>query len=175
MTAPATVVDILTVMRIRLRELEDSELPEWLEAARRFYVNDLEQHAGMTRAEAEAKAARDHEALFPGGKPAEGNHLFVIEDERAEAIGRLWFAERPFGVWLYEIELEDAVRGRGLGRAAMLAFEKHARELGAEKVVLNVFGGNEIARSLYRSLGYVEESVHMGKRLEGEDSEAPGE
>ena len=47
----------------------------------------------------------------------------------------------------------------------MLAFEERARELGAEKVTLNVFGGNDVARSLYRSLGYVEESVHMRKRL----------
>ena len=153
-------------MRVRLRELLDDELPEWLTAARRSYVDDLERHAGMTSAEAEEKARRDHEALFPDGKPKEGQHLFAIEDESEEAIGRLFFAMRPGGVWLFEIELEERVRGSGLGREAMLAFEQCARELGAEKVTLNVFGGNEVARSLYRSLGYVEESVHMGKRLE---------
>jgi len=153
-------------VRVRLRELRDDELPGWLEAARRFYVNDLERHAGLTRTEAEEKAGRDHGALLPDGKPTAGQHLFCIEDERGDAIGRLWFAARPSGVWLYEIELEEWVRGRGLGREAMLAFEERARELGAEKVTLNVFGGNEVARSLYRSLGYAEESVHMGKRLE---------
>jgi len=152
-------------MSIRLRELRDDELPEWLDAARRFYVSDLERHAGMTPAEAEAKAGRDHEALFPDGRPMEGQHLFAIEDEHGEALGRLFFAMRPSGVWLYEIELEERFRGRGLGRTAMLAFEDLARELGAEKVTLNVFGGNEVARSLYRSLGYAEEAVHMGKRL----------
>ncbi|MBA3434074.1 MAG: GNAT family N-acetyltransferase [Actinobacteria bacterium] len=152
-------------MRVRLRELRGDELPQWLEAARRFYVNDLERHAGMTTAEAEEKAGRDHEALFPDGRPKESQHLFAIEDERGEAIGRLFFETRPSGVWLYEIELEERVRGSGLGREAMLAFEEHARELGAAKVTLNVFGGNDIARSLYRSLGYVEEAVHMGKRL----------
>ena len=119
----------------------------------------------MTSAEAKAKVGRDHEALFPEGKPMEGQHLFAIEDEHGAAIGRLFFATRPAGVWLYEIELDERVRGRGLGREAMLAFEDLARELGAEKVTLNVFGGNEVARSLYRSLGYAEEAVHMGKRL----------
>ena len=152
-------------MSISLRVLSDDELPEWLDTARRFYVADLERHAGMTRAEAEAKAARDHAALFPEGKPVEGQHLFAIEDKHGAVIGRLFFAVRSSGVWLYEIELEEGVRGRGLGREAMLVFEKLARELGAEKVTLNVFGGNDVARSLYRSLGYVEESVHMGKRL----------
>ncbi len=152
-------------MRVHLRELRDDELPGWLEAARGFYVSDLERHTGMTHVEAEEKARRDHEALFPDGKRAEGQHLFTIENERGDAIGRLFYAARPTGVWLYEIELEARFRGRGLGREAMLAFEEHARELGAEKVTLNVWSGNEVARSLYRSLGYVEESVHMGKRL----------
>ncbi len=153
-------------MTVRLRELGEDELPAWLEAARRFYVTDLERHAGLTRAEADEKASRDHRELFPDGKPADGLHLFTIEDEQGEAIGRLLFAERPAGVWLYEIELDEHVRGRGLGREAMVAFEERARELGARKITLNVFGGNEVARSLYRSLGYVEESIHMGKRLE---------
>ena len=120
----------------------------------------------MTRADAEEKADRDYRAVFPEGLPGEGQHLMVIEDEREDPIGRLFFAERPSGVWLYEIELDEVVRGRGLGREAMLAFEQLARDLGAEKVSLNVLSGNEVARSLYLSLGYMEESIHMGKRLQ---------
>jgi GNAT superfamily N-acetyltransferase len=155
-------------MRVSLREVRDDELPAWLEAAREFYVNDLERHAGMTRAEAEEKRDRDHSAVFPEGRPGEGQHLLVIEDEQGDPIGRLFFAERASGMWLYEIELDEVVRGSGLGREAMLVFEARARELGAEKLTLNVFGGNEVARSLYLSLGYVEESVQMGKRLDRE-------
>jgi len=152
--------------RVRLREVRDDELPAWLDGMRRFYVDDLERHGGLTRDEAQAKSDRDHGALFPGGKPAPGNHLYILEDENGDPIGRLWFAGRPFGVWLYAIELDERVRGRGLGRAAMLAFEEHARELGARKVALNVFGGDSVARSLYASLSYLEEAVQMSKQLE---------
>jgi GNAT superfamily N-acetyltransferase len=153
-------------MSVSLRELQDDEFPTWLAAAREFYVNDLEIHARLSRSDAEAKADRDHKSLFPEGRPTEGQHVLVIEDGRGDSIGRLFFAERPAGVWLYEIELDEAARGRGLGREAMLALEAKARELGAEKLTLNVFAGNEIARSLYHSLGYVEEAVQMGKMLE---------
>jgi GNAT superfamily N-acetyltransferase len=169
MGRPATAVKVPgrhRDVRVRLRELRNDELPGWLDGTRRFYVDDLVRHGGLTRVEAEAKSDRDHEALFPGGEPGSGNHLFVVEDESGATIGRLWFAERPFGLWLYAIELDERVRGRGLGRAAMLAFEARARELGANKVALNVFGGNAVARSLYASLGYAEEAVRMGKRLE---------
>jgi GNAT superfamily N-acetyltransferase len=150
---------------VGLRPVSDEELPAWLEAARRFYVHDLVANGGMTHADADEKAARDHDALFPGGRPGEGLHVLVVEDDSGAAIGRLLFAERPSGAWLYEIELDPGVRGRGLGRETMRVFEEQARALGAKKVALNVFAGNEVARSLYRSLGYVEEAVHMSKPL----------
>jgi RimJ/RimL family protein N-acetyltransferase len=150
---------------VRFRAVRDEELPAWLDAARRFYVDDLVAHGGMTHAAADEKATRDYGALFPGGRPGEGLHVLVVEDDTGVAIGRLLFAERPSGAWLYEIELDPAVRGRGLGRETMRAFEEHVRALGAEKVALNVFAGNEVARSLYRSLGYVEDAIHMSKPL----------
>jgi RimJ/RimL family protein N-acetyltransferase len=38
---------------------------------------------------------------------------------------------------------------------------------GITRAELNVFGGNERARSLYRSLGYRELGIAMGKDLDG--------
>jgi ribosomal protein S18 acetylase RimI-like enzyme len=153
-------------MRVRLRELRDDELPAFLAAMHTFYAADLERNGGLTRDEAEEKATKDHAALFPEGRPLDGHHLYAIEDEHGEAIGRLWYSERDAGdVFLYAIELDESARGRGYGREAMQAFEELARERGTARIGLNVFGGNEVARSLYRSLGYAETSVHMLKRL----------
>ena len=155
-------------MRVRLRPVGDDELAGYLEEMHRFYVSDLRESLGLSPEEAAEKSVRDHATLFPSGRPAAGVHAFVLEDEAGDAIGRLFFAERPYGVWLYAIELDERVRGRGLGREAMLAFEERARELGAASIKLNVFGGNDKARSLYRSLGYVEEAVEMSKSLPGQ-------
>ena len=44
--------------------------------------------------------------------------------------------------------------------------EDEARRLGLGFVALNVFGGNDPARGLYRSLGYAEEAVYMTKKVE---------
>jgi ribosomal protein S18 acetylase RimI-like enzyme len=43
--------------------------------------------------------------------------------------------------------------------------EDEARRRGLERIHLNVFAGNTIARSLYESLGYQERSVSMSKGL----------
>jgi ribosomal protein S18 acetylase RimI-like enzyme len=47
----------------------------------------------------------------------------------------------------------------------MLVFEDEARGRGLTEVNLTVMGGNEVARSLYRWLGYVERAVFMSKDL----------
>ena len=47
----------------------------------------------------------------------------------------------------------------------MLLFEEEARSRGLSGASLTVLGGNEVARSLYRSLGYSERAVFMSKTL----------
>jgi hypothetical protein len=47
----------------------------------------------------------------------------------------------------------------------MHLFEQEARRRGFRRAMLNVFGGNERARGLYRSLGWRVTSVHMAKDL----------
>jgi ribosomal protein S18 acetylase RimI-like enzyme len=152
-------------MSVHLRPVRDDELPAFVESVFRFYVEDLERHGGFTRAEAEEKARSDHATLLPEGKPLDGHRLLVVEDEDGSAIGRVWYADRMPDVFLYAIEIDEHARGRGHGRGAMEAFEALARETGYGAVWLNVFGGNDVARSLYRSLGYAEASIHMSKRL----------
>jgi RimJ/RimL family protein N-acetyltransferase len=44
--------------------------------------------------------------------------------------------------------------------------EAEARSHGLHRIALNVFGGNEVARNLYRSLGYAESAVHMAKDID---------
>jgi ribosomal protein S18 acetylase RimI-like enzyme len=68
-------------------------------------------------------------------------------------------------LWIYDIRIDEAYRGRGYGRAAMLLVEAEARERGYGRIGLNVFGGNDVARNLYRSLGYEENAIVMSKAV----------
>jgi ribosomal protein S18 acetylase RimI-like enzyme len=93
----------------------------------------------------------------------------VVEAD-GEPVGELWLAERPDMsqrpcLFVYDVHIEDAQQGRGYGKAAMLLAEDEARRRGLDRVALNVFGRNELARGLYRSLGYDENAVAMSKTL----------
>jgi ribosomal protein S18 acetylase RimI-like enzyme len=155
-------------MNARLRPMREDEFPDFLAAARAGYVEDLIRNGGLTPEGARLKAEADYAQLFPDGFPS-GVELRVLEDESGRAVGRVvWAAREQHGsryAFLYDVEVDEEHRGRGLGREAMQLLEAEVRGRGFERLQLNVFGGNERARTLYRSLGFEELSVQMGKEL----------
>ncbi len=159
-------------MTIRLRPLREDEVRGFIDGLRREYVRGLIEDAGMSREDAEQKAGADHASLFPNGGPQPDHHMYVLEEvEAGESVGHLfWARRRPPGsttrAFLYQISIDEPFRGGGLGRRAMELFEAEVRAEGLPGIDLNVWGGNEPARSLYRSLGFAERAVLMSKEFE---------
>jgi ribosomal protein S18 acetylase RimI-like enzyme len=156
-------------VEIKVRPMTDEEFADWFPTLRERYATDMVDQAGASADGAQKKAEADMERLFPGGKPAEGQIVFVLEADGGRA-GELWIAEREAELtgrtlWIYDVHVDEAFRGQGLGRKAMLFAEEEARRRGVSRISLNVFGGNEVARNLYRSLGYEELAALMRKDL----------
>lgn len=147
--------------------MEAGRLERWLAAGREQYVVDRID-AGESRTEAETNAEASYESTFPGGRPTPSQRIFDVVD-RGVVVGVLWIAPRndaePTHWWIWDIEIDDEFRGRGLGRATMLLAEEQARAEGAVTLGLNVFGGNSVARALYASMDYRETAVQMRKVL----------
>ena len=158
-------------MAIRLRPLREDELPDFIHRGSEDYARQMVDFAGLTPEQAKKKSDNDWANLMPNGRVPKGHHLFAIEDdESAERVGDLWFAERTSDfdstvAFVYSIEIYERFRGRGYGKEAMLLLEDEVRKLGLDHVALNVFGGNDVARSLYRSIGYAETAVWMRKAI----------
>jgi ribosomal protein S18 acetylase RimI-like enzyme len=153
---------------VPVRLLHEDEYETWAAESSARYAQSMIDHAGWEPARAREKARQDYAELLPRGLATPHHAIFAIEDG-GDVAGHLWVAEREWiggtNLFVYEVEILERFRGRGLGRAAMLFAEEEARRRGLPRVELNVFGGNEVARSLYRSLGYVESAVHMVKPL----------
>jgi ribosomal protein S18 acetylase RimI-like enzyme len=146
---------------------EPDELARWVPAMFAGYVEER-IGAGESRESAWAAAGAQQEQLFPGGVPAEGQHVMNLMLDGV-AVGVLWMG-RPLGgeeeTWfVFYVEIDDAHRGQGLGRDAMLAAERWASANGGSRIALNVFGPNTVARSLYDSLGYRVLATGMYKEL----------
>jgi GNAT superfamily N-acetyltransferase len=155
-------------MAVELRPMQEDEFAVWLPLMRERYAADMVENAGMSEERATAKAAEDTELLFPDGALSAKHSIYVIEAD-GEPAGELWLTEREETLepclFVYEVRVDERFRGRGYGRAAMLFAEDEARRRGIDLVALNVFGGNVVARGLYRSLGYEENAVAMSKKL----------
>ncbi len=154
----------------RLRPMEDEEYGPYLQVLRDAYVRDILGSGLMDRADAETKVEADIDALLSEGPKTPDAYLYVIEDDVGSAVGYVWLARQRDQVgkpiaFVYDIWIHEGSRGRGLGRSAMVALEEEVRSLGLDRIHLNVFGHNTPARRLYKSLGYTEYSVFMGKTL----------
>jgi len=149
---------------IALRPLREDEYGAWDEAHRAEYERGLVEHVGMPRVQAQAKVERDVSHVLPDGLGTADTHIWAVEDD-GRVVGSVFVGSRDGGAWLYDITIAEPERGKGYGRAAMTALEDELRALGHATIGLNVWGNNEVARGLYRSLGWAEESVHMRKQL----------
>lgn len=148
--------------------MTDAEFAEWLPTVIARYAEDMANNGAMDPAAARAQAEQQTEQLFPSGRRSPEQWLYVIEAD-GERVGELWVAERVNDdrtvLWVFSISIEERQRGKGFGRAGMELAEAEARRRGLSHVALNVFGGNETARRLYRGLGYSEDAVWMSKEV----------
>jgi ribosomal protein S18 acetylase RimI-like enzyme len=155
-----------------------AEFGTWRASVVAAYASDLATNGGLTAVQATRKAESDTASLLPDGVLTPGHEICWLRTVEAAGggepgpgtrVGRLWVAERTSHgapiLFVYDVAIDPPHRGRGYGRAAMLLAEEIARRRGLEEIGLNVFGGNTIARRLYRSLGYDERAVTMGKHL----------
>jgi len=160
-------------MGVMLRAMGAGALAAFLERSSAEYVRERIE-AGDSPEYAAERAAQSNAEYFPGGRPAEGQLVFEVVDgsERAdggEVVGTIWLGpfslEHPTAWWVFDVEIVAERRGHGYGRLAMQLAEVEAREHGAEKLGLNVFGHNAVAQNLYRSLGYETTAINMAKPL----------
>ena len=156
-------------MTIHLRKMTDAEFAPWRETAQAEYAQNRETE-GLTPENARALAEKSFSELLPQGPSTPDQHLYrIVEEAGGRPVGVFWWGIQKQGeerlAWVYDIRVEEAERGRGYGRAAMLAGEAEVRARGIRRFGLHVFGFNHPARGLYRSLGFEEKNVIMYKDL----------
>jgi ribosomal protein S18 acetylase RimI-like enzyme len=156
-------------MSLRLRPMTDEEVSSWIDASREAYVIER-KNSGEPEETARRNAVDQYTVYFPGGHPAPGHQLMILEDNGAR-IGGVWIGPHPRrpdaseAAWLYKIEIEEDLRGRGFGRTGLGLIETHLAQSGVTELGLNVFGSNGTARRLYATAGYRDTAVNMVKTL----------
>ncbi|WP_431678326.1 GNAT family N-acetyltransferase [Kitasatospora sp. KL5] len=137
------------------RPMTAEEYPAWRAQQDAAYVADMVRAGSYTEQEARAKSAADFSRLLPREMDTEGNAFLVLE-AGGETVGTGWLKHGflPGVTFGYSLDVLPEHRGRGFGRAAMAVGEQAVLAAGDRALLLNVFGGNEVAMGLYTSAGY---------------------
>lgn len=131
------------------------------------YAQEVAQVMDMTIEEGRAAAAKQLAELLKDGHATEGHYLWKVIADDDGAVGDLWAFVDPakHRAFIYFIGIDSQFRGKGYGKATMLALEVAVKPLGADHINLSVFGANTTAINLYQSLGYQPVAINMRKEL----------
>ena len=155
---------------VTLRLMTAAEYGDWQRTLAEDYAAE-KVATGSWAAEGAVQRALDESAeLLPDGLATERTLIFRAVADDGRPVGRAWVAlDHPRGApgaaFLYDIEVDEAERGRGFGRALLAAVEEAVRAAGATALELNVFSTNETALGLYESSGYATTTRQMRKEI----------
>lgn len=151
-----------------LRPMTQEEYVVWREESVREYAAEIATSRDLDPASAAAQSAGEFAQLLPDGLASPDMHLWTaLVDDESVGIGWFELRERASGVsaWIYDIRVDSARRGQGLGRDLLDALHDAARDLGATSMTLNVFGDNPTAIRLYETSGYTVTAQQMRREL----------
>lgn len=119
-------------------------------------------------------------ASFLGSQLQEADVLIIVADLAGEVVGYAYAGieghdymslRAPAGV-LYDIVVNPAHRGKGIGRELLTAALADLESRGAPRVVLSTATQNDAARALFRSAGFRPTMIEM-TRESGGDAHSP--
>ncbi|MCM2324537.1 MAG: GNAT family N-acetyltransferase [Oligoflexia bacterium] len=150
--------------------MSQSEYERYLERGIPEYARELAVSLKVPFETALPVAQSQFREMLPEGMNTKDHFFYAIVDpETDRPVGDLWFCVREKlgtrSLFIADFFIEEAVRGKGIGKAALRWLEGKARELNIPSIGLHVFGHNAGARQLYESLGYLPVSVVMRKDL----------
>jgi GNAT superfamily N-acetyltransferase len=144
---------------IQVRDMTAAEFESYLDRMLPSHAAAGAKATGMAPEAALEEARRQIATLLPDGPNTAGQHLKSVRLTSGDSAGILWYASQlqasPAHLFLYDIVVEAARRGEGLGTTCMHWLEKEGTRLGASEIRLHVFTENAHAVRLYERLGFV--------------------
>ena len=165
MTAAPPNLDALA-----LRPLTPEEFDVFRERSHREYAEEIAANFRVSQEAAEERSRTQLAELLPAGRATADNHFLAIVDGDDQLLGEIWMAlkEQLGGIEAFGFDfwVRPELRDAGIGRRAMQLAAAYAKEHGAVRLALNVFGDNARARHLYESFGFHVTNTNMAMPLD---------
>jgi len=150
---------------ITLEPIEQEDFERFLESEIRGYAEDHVRNGNWPAEGAIERSRKEFEALLPNGIHSRDQYLWSIVDLENNKIGMLWVQVKDQKAFLYDFIIDEAFRGNGYGKQALIAMDEKLKSMNVESVGLHVFGDNIRAQELYKKMGFQITGIHMKKEL----------
>lgn len=150
---------------VTLRPMTDDEYGDYATKMLDEYAATRARNMGTTLEEERVASAQQIAELLPDGLHTPDHYFWRVLNEAGDPVGVLWVhSQRAPGLaFIYDIEMDADQRGKGYGRATLVAMEAALKPMGITSAGLNVFGDNPGAQHLYAQMGYQVVATSMRK------------
>jgi ribosomal protein S18 acetylase RimI-like enzyme len=150
---------------INLEPIQQEDFDHFLERGIREYAEDHVRNGNWPVEGALERSKKEFEQYLPEGIHSKDQYIYSIVDENENKIGILWVQVRDGKAFIYDFAIDEAFRGKGYGKQALVAMDEKLKLMNVESVGLHVFGDNVVAQELYKKAGFQITGIHMKKSL----------
>ncbi len=151
---------------VQLIPMKQADFEPYLERDIREYAEEHVRNGNWNQAEALERSRKEHQQLLPDGLQSKNQYLFSIMDTPSgQKLGALWVNVENNQAFIYDFRIDEAQRGKGYGKQALLALDEKLKSMNVKSVGLHVFGDNTRALELYRKMGFQVTGMFMKKTL----------
>jgi ribosomal protein S18 acetylase RimI-like enzyme len=150
---------------IKLEPIQQEDFERFLEHGIREYADDHVRNGNWPAEGALERSKKEFEHYLPDGIHSKDQYLYSIVDDSDNKIGVLWVQVKDQKAFIYDFVIDEAFRGKGYGKQALIAMDEKLKSMNVESVGLHVFGDNITAQELYKKMGFQITGIHMKKEL----------
>jgi ribosomal protein S18 acetylase RimI-like enzyme len=153
---------------VKLEPLQQEDFERFLERGIREYAADHVRNGNWPAEGALERSRQEFDHYLPDGIHSQDQYLYSLVDEFSNKIGVLWVQVKERKAFIFDFVIDEAFRGKGYGKQALIAMDEKLRSMNVESVALHVFGDNIAAQELYKKAGFLITGIHMKKILKQE-------
>lgn len=151
---------------VKLEPIQQEDFDRFLERGIREYAEDHVRNGDWPAEGAIERSRKQFEHYLPDGIHSVNQYVWSIIDDHNQKIGVLWVQVREQKAFIFDFIIDEAFRGKGYGKQALMAMDEKLQSMKAESVALHVFGDNVAAQELYKKMGFEVTGIHMRKHFD---------
>jgi ribosomal protein S18 acetylase RimI-like enzyme len=156
--------------KVTLQAMTDESFKDFKEKIIERFVENVAKNDRDPPEQVRKKEIAEFQHVLPLKHKTPNHFIFdVIAQDSGKQVGTIWLLKTTQDdeteLFLYDIYIFEEFQNQGYGTALLRTYEQKAKEMGAQKLGLHVFGHNKGALKLYTKEEFFLTGYNLAKNL----------